>query len=301
MARTCARPTATQLKELHERALRFYRIARRDLPWRRTRDPYHILVSELMLQQTQADRVVPKYREFLGWFPTVEALARAPLAGVLRCWVGLGYNSRALFLWRCARILARDYRGRFPSEPDALRKLPGVGPYTAAAVASFAFGVQVPAVDVNVRRVLARTILGRDEEKPGVVGALARKALPDGCAAQWTQALMDVGALFCRARPACTPCPLRASCAFARRGPQRAPTRLPRRSQKPFAGSNRYYRGRIIRLLSERSRVSPDELGRQVRDDFSASQRAWLDRLLDELSRDGLIVVDRKKNRVSLA
>ena len=162
---------------------------RRDLPWRRTRDPYAILVSEVMLQQTQVARVVPRYEAWLARWPTADALAAAALEDVLREWVGLGYNRRAVRLWEAARMVARD------GWPERLQELPGVGPYTAAAVGSFAFGRQEVALDTNARRLFAR--LG------------AALVPPPGRAADFNQATMELGATVCTARaPRCDACPL---------------------------------------------------------------------------------------------
>jgi A/G-specific adenine glycosylase len=195
----------------------------RDLPWRRTRDPYAILVSEVMLQQTQVERVVPRYLEWLERWPTIESLAAASAADVIRSWQGLGYNRRALNLHRAARIVAQ--RGW----PDDLTELPGVGPYTAAAVGCFAFGGDVMPVDTNVRRVQARS---------GVAFS-ARAA----------QALMDLGATVCLARiPRCGRCPLAASC------PSQGRTYEPQRKQSRFEGSFRQRRARTLRLVAENVR-----------------------------------------------
>ena len=192
----------------------------RDLPWRRTRDPYAILVSEVMLQQTQAARVVPRYLAWLERWPTVETLARAPAAEVLRAWQGLGYNRRALNLQRAARDVAAN------GWPDDLTTLPGVGPYTADAVACFAFGRPVLPVDVNVRRVLERT--GADFHHT--------------CA----QALMDLGATVCIARvPRCGECPLAEAC------PSRGRRYEASRKQGPFEGSFRQRRAQALRALLE--------------------------------------------------
>jgi A/G-specific adenine glycosylase len=190
----------------------------RDLPWRRTRDPYAILVSEVMLQQTQAARVVPRYLAWLDRWPTVGSLAEASTADVLREWQGLGYNRRALNLQRAARrVVANGW-------PDDLSSLPGVGPYTAAAVACFAFGRRVLPVDVNVRRVLERTSGDFDHT----------------CG----QALMDLGATVCIARvPRCGECPLSELC------PSRGRRFEPQRKQGPFEGSFRQRRGAALRAL----------------------------------------------------
>jgi A/G-specific adenine glycosylase len=236
--------------------LKWYARSARDLPWRRTTDPYAVLVSELMLQQTQVARVVPKYEAWLERWPTPAALAAAPREAVLAEWVGLGYNRRALALWEAARIVARD------GWPEDLRELPGVGPYTAAAVGSFAFGRQEVAVDVNVARVLAR------------VGAPL--APPAGRAADFNQAMMELGATVCRARSArCPACPLAAGCASAGRPVAPAP---PQRARRPrFEDTNRWVRGRVVAALAAGGPLPPD----------IAAQR--LEPALEGLVRDGLI------------
>jgi A/G-specific adenine glycosylase len=195
----------------------------RDLPWRRTRDPYAILVSEVMLQQTQVERVVPRYLAWLDRWPTVEALAAAAPADVIREWQGLGYNRRGLNLHRAAVRVAAD------GWPDDLTELPGVGPYTAAAVANFALGRSVLPVDTNVRRIEERT-------RHRFTAAAA-------------QALMDLGATVCLARvPRCGICPLAASC------PSRGRRYEPLRKQSRFEGSFRQRRARTLRLVAERER-----------------------------------------------
>jgi A/G-specific adenine glycosylase len=206
-----------------EALLAWYAENGRDLPWRRTRDPYAILVSEVMLQQTQASRVVPRWLAWLDRWPSAETLAAAPAAEVIREWQGLGYNRRALSLQRAARVVAE--RGW----PDDLTQLPGVGPYTAAALGCFAFGREVLPVDVNVRRVQERSG-GRFDH---------------ACA----QALMDLGATVCIARvPRCGDCPLAAAC------PSRGRRFEPLRRQSRFEGSFRQRRARTLRLVAERPR-----------------------------------------------
>ena len=213
---------------VHEALLAWYRVAARDLPWRRTRDPYAILVSEVMLQQTQVDRVVPRYLAWLGRWPTVGALADASAADVIREWQGLGYNRRALALHRAARVVAAD------GWPADLTTLPGVGPYTAAAVRNFAFGEDVLPVDVNVERVQRRTGFA-------FTGAAA-------------QALMDLGATVCLARvPRCDSCPLEDAC------PSRGVREEPARKQGRFEGSFRQRRAEALRLVAATSRTY-DEL-----------------------------------------
>jgi A/G-specific adenine glycosylase len=204
--------------------LAWFEVSGRDLPWRRTRDPYSILVSEVMLQQTQVDRVVPRYLEWLERWPTAAALAAASPADVIRAWQGLGYNRRGLNLHRAARQIARD------GWPHDLTELPGVGPYTAAAVASFAFGLAVLPVDTNVRRVQERT--GHQ------------------FSARAGQALMDLGATVCLARiPRCGSCPLAELC------PSRGRRYEPVRKQSRFEGSFRQRRAATLRLVAAADRT----------------------------------------------
>ena len=205
--------------------LAWHRTSARDLPWRRTRDPYAILVSEVMLQQTQVERVVPRYLGWLERWPTVDALAAATAADVIRAWQGLGYNRRAVNLHRAAQSVARD------GWPADLTTLPGVGRYTAAAVRCFALDEDVLPVDVNVERVLRRT---------GYRFSAAS-----------AQALMDLGATVCLARiPRCDHCPLASEC------PSRGTRDEPARKQGPFEGSFRQRRAALLRLVAE----SPCEL-----------------------------------------
>ncbi|HEX2349752.1 MAG TPA: A/G-specific adenine glycosylase [Ktedonobacterales bacterium] len=220
-----AAPTA-QAAERRDRAhaalLAWYaREGRAGLPWRATRDPYAILVSEVMLQQTQVERVIPKYLAFLARFPTLAALAEAPTADVIREWAGLGYNMRAVRLQEVARQAQREYGGQLPSALDDLMRLKGVGRYTAGAVAAFAFEQQVATVDTNIRRTLWRILRGIEpavwpagERAARETLARAEWALPPGRAYDWQQALMDLGATICIARrPACERCPLQDCCA----------------------------------------------------------------------------------------
>lgn len=193
---------------------------RAELPWRHTRDPYAILVSEVMLQQTQVDRVLPKYRAFLARFPTLAALAAAPRAEVIQEWAGLGYNARAVRLHEIARQAVERFGGRLPGTLDGLLALKGIGRYTAGAVACFAFGLSVATVDTNIRRVLWRVFRGIEPPTwpAGVQAtrealALAEWALPVERAYDWQQALMDLGATVCLARrPFCERCPLAPLC-----------------------------------------------------------------------------------------
>jgi A/G-specific adenine glycosylase len=214
----------------------WYRRAARDLPWRRTRDPYAVLVSEFMLQQTQVARVLEFYEPFLARYPTVRHLARARPATVREAWDGLGYYRRAANLHRLAREVVARHGGEIPRSAEELRRLPGVGAYTAGAVTTFAFERPAAAVDTNVARVLGRVFRGRDGVK-GVAGAkavtrLAEELQPRRGTSAWTfnQALMELGALVCTARaPKCPECPVRSLCAWFRAGrPVRSPAATPR-------------------------------------------------------------------------
>jgi A/G-specific adenine glycosylase len=278
---------------------RWYRTNARDLPWRRTSDPYRILVSEFMLQQTQVDRVAPKYRAFLARFPTLRALAESPLGDVLRAWSGLGYNARAKRLWECAKLIVSDHGSRVPSDIQTLRALPGIGRYTASAVASFAFGAREAVVDVNVRRVLSRLLLGRESSDDSMAWSLAAAALPRDGASAWSQALMDIGARFCRRVPDCTACPARRTCAYGTRNEAPAVARKPKRCEK-FVGSRRYYRGRIVRALAGAASLRLRALGEQVKDGFATTDLPWLRTLLADLEREGLITLDARHDRAAL-
>ncbi|MEK7863839.1 MAG: A/G-specific adenine glycosylase [Chloroflexota bacterium] len=264
------------------RLLRWYSRHGRALPSRTTHDPYAVLVSEIMLQQTQVTRVVPAYLEFLRRFPTPRALARASLGDVLRVWSGLGYNRRARDLHRIARLAA----GGIPTDLDALDAFPGVGAYTAGAVACFSTGARVPFADTNIRRVLGRVVLGRTATEREAV-AIDQELMPRDAAA-WHHAVMDLGATVCVSRaPRCATCPLRTECRARGRS-----TPTPRRQQAPFANSTRRLRGRVVALLAATpSGMTTHGVGARLADDR-------VDVVLDELVRDGLI--ERRRGRVSL-
>lgn len=273
--------------------LRWYETQARDLPWRRTRDPYAILVSEVMLQQTQVERVIPKYRDFLDRFPTLAALAEAPAADVIRAWAPLGYNRRAVNLQRLARTVVEAYGGLLPSDATALRALPGVGAYTAAAVACFAFGRPEAAIDTNVRRVLRR-LEGPGQMNEAEVRQVAEAYLPIEQAADWNQALMDLSATICRAgTPLCLLCPVRSVCRSAARGIREAGVGWQTAGKAaPFKGSDRYLRGRIVDMLrAEVAGRSVDDLATAL-DLTDGDALARLERLLLALERDGLLVVE---------
>ncbi|GBD19503.1 Adenine DNA glycosylase [bacterium HR27] len=281
-----------ELRVVHQCLLAWYAKEARDLPWRRTRDPYRILVSEVMLQQTQVERVVPAYEAFLARFPTIEHLAAAPLAEVIAAWEGLGYNRRAVYLWRAAREIVERYRGVFPRDRRHLEQLPGVGRYTAGAVLCFAFAEPVAFWDTNIARVLTRVFLGPDcRPSRRDLDALAAWALPHDRAYEWNQALMELGARVCvNRRPRCEQCPLRAVCRSA------GMTGSVRRRSERFAGSRRYYRGRIVAALRARPQgLSLGALRELVHDAGVAGGTIALEELVTGLARDGLVEVHEER------
>ncbi len=230
--------------------LDWYRRDGRTLPWRATPDPYAILVSEIMLQQTQVTRVVPAYHAFLSIFPTVSDLAAASLADVLTAWRGLGYNRRARNLHRAAIAIEEDHGGLIPSDFEALRALPGLGDYTARAVLAFAFDEPAAPVDVNIGRVLARAVSGEPLTRASVQ-RVADALVPGEAPGPWSHALMDLGATTCTARqPRCTDCPVASACAWRGEGPDPAATSAIRsHRQSAFSSSDRYHRGRLVDAL----------------------------------------------------
>lgn len=224
--------TQEKLAELGETLIGWYLRHARDLPWRHTRDPYRIWLSEVILQQTRVDQGLPYYQRFVDRFPDPESLAAAPVEEVLRLWQGLGYYTRGRNLHRCAREIVQHHGGRFPESYTALLALPGVGPYTAAAIASFAFGIAVPVVDGNVLRFLSRLHgIGDDIGLPATrkkIETLARGMMPPDRAGLFNQAIMEFGALHCTpSAPRCGDCPFSDSCVALARGLQ---AELPRKS-----------------------------------------------------------------------
>jgi A/G-specific adenine glycosylase len=293
---------AALISETRERVLAWFAEAGRDLPWRATRDPYRVLVAEVLAQQTQAARAAEAWPRFLERFPDVRALAAAAPAEVLRAWQGLGYNRRALALRRTAQAV--EERGGWPATVGELAALPGVGPYTARAVACFALGLPVAPVDTNVARVLARSLTGADPAQltPAARQRLADQAMPppadgpadpatpdpSGRAWAWSSALMDIGALHCRPRPRCDGCPLETTCRWRALGPAAPPPRP--RSQAPFASSDRRWRGAVVRTLA----AAPDgmdraDLAEAVQAAAADRPAGWFDGLLARLETEGMV------------
>ena len=281
------------LTTLQQDLLAWGEATRRDLPWRRTRDPWAVLVSEVMLQQTQVARVAPQWSAFLDRFPTTAACAAAPVGEVIEAWAGLGYNRRAVHLHGAATAAVARHGGRLPDDLEALLALPGIGPYTARAVLVFAHGRDIGLVDTNAGRFVARALAGR------AVGlreaqALADAAVPAGEGWAWGQTVFDLGAAVCRRRaPRCDTCPIRSSCRWARAGrPEPDPvggSAGVSTAQATFDGSDRQGRGRLVVAL----RAGP------VADDPASLAAAcgWpedparAERVASGLVRDGLAVV----------
>ncbi|MGH3144868.1 MAG: A/G-specific adenine glycosylase [Rubrobacter sp.] len=286
---------------VREALLSWFRENARDLPWRRTRDPWRVLVSEVMLQQIQVKRAVPFYERFVARFPTVEALAEAPLAEAIRAWADLGRYRRIVYLHRTARIVVEEYGGVLPTDPGELVKLPGVGPYTAGAVACFAFEGDVAFLDTNMRRVLQRVFFGVDPAMPATEKDLLKVAVelvPSGRGWEWNQALMETGALLCTARkPLCGECPLREECS-AHSGTLSTGWPQPERKEpvNKYEGSNRHYRGKVLAQLREDPRAGGEgitlrELGGRIRADFDEGDARWLQAAIESLCKDGLAKV----------
>lgn len=304
-------PAPQQLARVHSILLQWYAVEQRDLPWRATSDPYAILVSEIMLQQTQVDRVLPKYQQFLAAFPTLADLAAAATADVISVWVPLGYNRRAVSLQAIARQVIAEYDGRIPDSIDELLKLKGIGRYTAGAIACFAYHRQVATVDTNIRRVLHRIFLGLEQPAPRLNDAqmltLAEQVLPAAEAYNWNQALMDLGATVCTsANPQCVNCPLQTECrAYSEMSqyslfPSGTVLRQLRKvaekkasyQTQPFKTTSRYFRGRIVdflRSLPNGQRISLSALGPHIKPDFGDEDLPWLQTLVAGLAKDGLV------------
>jgi A/G-specific adenine glycosylase len=276
---------------LREALISWYETGHRSFPWRETTDPYPILVSEVMSQQTQLDRVVGAWEDFLDRWPTVEALAGADRAEVVGFWTdhSLGYNNRARYLHEAAGQVIEEYDGGFPETPGELSELMGVGPYTANAVASFAFNNGDAVVDTNVKRVLYRALDVPDDDD--AFGRVASRLLPEGRSRVWNNAIMELGGVACNKKPRCDaePCPWRDRCSAYASGDFTAPD-VP--EQPDFEGSRRQFRGRVIRALDSHGELALDDLGPRVRVDYTPDGehgRGWLDSIISDLVDDGLV------------
>lgn len=281
---------------IQRRVLAWYKKHKRTLPWRETYDPYHILVSEVMLQQTQVSRVIEKYHEFLRIFKTIYELASATPAQVITVWKGLGYNRRALFLQKTAQAVVGTHNGVFPSTVEALMALPGVGAYTARAILSFAFRQPTPMMDTNHRRFYQRVLFGKQWQSDQQLFDAACVLLPPKKSYEFNQALMDFGSLVCTTNnPACHTCPLSLYCLAYKEGNGVIAQKPKKKKQSiPFRDTDRYVRGRIIDYLREHVSVPVATL----RIHCVGIDDERFDRILKRLVLDGLIVIE--KNRVKL-
>jgi A/G-specific adenine glycosylase len=258
----------------------WWKINRRDLPWRKTHDPYKILVSEVMLQQTQVSRVLPTYQAFLLRFPDAQALASSPVADVLKMWKGLGYNRRALYLKKTAEAVMSQYGGIFPSDEALLLQLPGVGKYTARAIQIFAYKKHVAAVDTNIRQIIVHFFFEGQSQSEKIIQDVADVVVPKGKSWEWHQALMDYGAIELTKKKRI----------------KNTLQGIQKKKTIPFKETNRFYRGKIMDVLREKS---VKELA--LIDDFVRQydrSEAFMDLILDGLEKDNLIV--RKRGLVSL-
>ncbi|SHG80767.1 HhH-GPD family protein [Halobaculum gomorrense] len=280
---------------VREALIAWYETDHREFPWRRTDDPYRILVSEVMSQQTQLSRVEEAYADFLDRWPAVADLAATERGAVVSFWSGhsLGYNNRAKYLHEAATQVVDEYDGEFPTDPEKLQELMGVGPYTANAVASFAFDNGDAVVDTNVKRVLHRAFGVPDDDD--AFEAAASDLMPDGESRVWNNAIMELGGVACGQSPRCDEagCPWRRWCRAYETGDFTAPD-VP--EQPSFEGSRRQFRGKVVRALGNHDELTLDELGPRIRVDYAPDgdgegSEDWLRGLVGDLADDGLVEV----------
>lgn len=250
--------------------LEWYSLHQRDLPWRTDRDPYHILVSEVMLQQTQVQRVIPKYESWLKAFPLVETLASASTRDVLQYWSGLGYNRRALFLQKFAQEVVEKFDGQIPQDEKILRTLPGIGEYTAKALLCFGFDKQVAVVDTNIRKVIAVRFFDGILPEEKVIQEIALQLLPSGKAYAWNQALMDYASAMLREH------------------------KIPIPRQSKFKDSDRYFRGQILKRLLEVHAQTEKELLTFFEEKKTPLLQARLEVVLEGLVKDKFIKIEKQ-------
>ncbi len=298
--------------------LDWYSTSQRDLPWRKNPAPYHVLISEIMLQQTQVPRVIEKFQEFITLFPTIQDLAKASKAEIIRSWSGLGYNRRALLLHAFAQEVVEKYRGVIPDSVEILRTLPGIGPYTAGALASFAYNKPEPAIDVNVRRISMRFFRGKDQGLPmgkreeQELYRLIKSVIPEGKSAAFHNALMDFGSVVCtRDAPSCSQCPLQKNCHFFPLYSTKKEKSLFVMEKKEEKGvfekgrfiPNRIFRGRMVELVrkNEGNEIEIRELGKSVKKDYVEKDEKWLLELCTQLQNEGLISLLRTKERIKIS
>ncbi len=262
-----------QIIDFQAKILSWYSANKRELPWRKSRDPYRILLSEIMLQQTQVSRVIPKYEAWLRALPTIDHLAKATTADVLSLWSGLGYNRRALFLQKAAKTIVFDHKGIWPQSVAELKNLPGIGEYTARAVACFAFDEQVAVVDTNVKKVIAVELFAGVLPEDKTISKIADALLPHGKAYDWNQGLMDYASTMLKKE------------------------KIPIPRQSTFKGSRRYYRGKIIKLLLERREIEEHEIISVISD--AKANAEHIQSILTDLKREGFILQKNEKIMIS--
>ena len=279
-----------ELEDMQSAVLGWYATNARDLAFRASTDPWSVLVSEVIAQQTQAARAAAAWTRFIADFPTPAALAAVSPARAIRAWRGLGYNRRAIALRAAALAIVAEHGGRVPASYEALVRLPGVGPYTARAVLAIAFDRRVAALDTNIRRVVSRAFVGDDLAiREGELQTLADGFVPPGRAAAWTHALMDVGAAFCRKNnPRCAACPLAASCRYRAAG-HRPPAELTRATApKRFPATSRWLRGRIL----DRLRDAPEAAWVELSEPIGEHDADRVSTQLRNLEREGFVELE---------
>jgi A/G-specific adenine glycosylase len=259
-----------QIHKFRKHIFEWWKNNKRDLPWRKSFDPYRIWISEVMLQQTQVARVIPVYGKFLRKFPTVEVLALAKLSDVIRIWKGMGYNRRAVYLQKTAKIIVERYDGKFPENESELVKLPGLGRYTARALLVFAFKNNVAAVDTNINKIIIHFFFKNKTQKLSTIQSVADKLIPYGRSWEWHQALMDYGAMAL---------------------PNITTLKKIGRKTVPFKSSTRYYRGRIIDLLRKKT-IRKTNMSKYLIQVFRLD-RNYIQNLFISLEKDGLIKVEK--------
>jgi A/G-specific adenine glycosylase len=262
-----------QIREFQDTILLWYGLHKRALPWRQTSDPYRILVSEIMSQQTQISRVVPKYEMWIEELPTIESLAKSPSSTVLRLWSGLGYNRRALFLQKAAQAVLEKHAGKFPETIEGLQTLPGIGIYTASAVLCFAFNAQIPVIDTNIRKVIAVHFFAGMLPPEKEVEHVANVLLPRKKAKEWNQALMDYASSELKSY------------------------RIPIPKQSKLLGSDRYYRGQTLKYLLQHKNeiVTTDHLLAFFEGKGYPCETRRLELILLRMEKEGFIIQENKQ------
>jgi len=268
--------TPTTIRSFQSIIYNYYQNHGRKFPWRRTNNPYHILVSEIMLQQTQTDRAVDKYLQFIQVFPDFQTLAKVPLRSILKQWYGLGYNRRAVSLKQLSEIVSNNYQGKLPNDINDLQNLPGIGPYTAAAICAFAFNQPIVLIETNIRTVMLHFFFqGKSKVKDSEILVIIKKTLDLYNPREWYYALMDYGAMLKKK--------------FKHINKQSAHYQ----KQSPFQGSNRQIRGKIIKALLTHSKLSPSELSKIIKVESNK-----LEKIISQLEKEKLIKLKNNKLKI---